>query len=340
MSGSGCATHTFTGPLDIPLAFGTWALGGTDWGPITAGEAKEVIRCAWDLGFRHYDTAESYGGGRAEQLLGQALRREIRQERDSLYLATKSVVREPDALAKHLERSLRRLGTPRIDLYYIHWPRRGISLLKAVEELERQRERGRIGAIGLSNISADEYHQVCARFPVAAVQAGYSFLWRAPEEDLWPALRITGGKTCRVAYSPLAQGLLARAFPREPRWDARDHRKETPLFSPPAWNMLHRFNDRYVALCRGAGLSPASVALRWLLAPGRADAAIVGGRTAEQLRSLVAGLAAINAGESKDAFQAVAAEIEELYEITKHAIPVLPNMFGYVPRPLPEHDGS
>lgn len=336
MSDAGCATRTVTGPGGYPLGFGTWALGGTDWGPISAAAAKSVIRCAWDQGFRHFDSAESYGDGRAEQLLGQALRGEIRARRESLYLATKSVVREPPALVKHLERSLRRLGTTRIDLYYIHWPRRGISLLHAVEELDRQRERGRIGAIGLSNVSAREYREVSDRFSLDAVQAGYNILWRSPEKELLPFMKRGERQSCLVAYSPLAQGLLARAFSLATLPEEGDHRSRTPLFTPPVREAVLRFNNRYVELCRDCGLLPAAVALRWLLSPGRADAAVVGGRTADQVRMLAEGLASTAGREGTERYRILEREIEALYTGARPAIPDLPNLFGYIPRPVSE----
>lgn len=326
----------FPGPAGVPVAFGTWALGGSDWGPVTTGKAKEVLRCAWDLGFRHFDTAESYGSGRSEQLVGQAFRREIRSRRDTIRIATKTVVRDAPAVTRHLERSLRRLGTDYIDLFYIHWPREGVDLLRAVEELHRQKERGLLGALGLCNITAREYETIKTRFPVSAVQIGYNILWRSPGARLWPGVTET-----KVAYSPLAQGLLARPFPESPRWHGSDHRQKTPLFSTPAWEHVQRFNTLYIAACREKGLDPAAVAVQWLLARDRldpeapaVDAVVVGGRTVSHLKRLVTGLSRYGAVPNDNPHRELSHAIEELYRETRPFIPDLPNMFGYVPQPV------
>lgn len=330
----------FPGPVGFPLAFGTWAIGETDWGPMPGRDAKRLLRRAWELGFRHFDTAETYGNGRAEQLIGQEFRNELRGKREKIIVADKSVVRPPHALEKHLVRSLRRLGTEYIDLFYIHWPRAGISLLDAVEELNRHVDAGRVRAVGLSNVDITEYTTVTSHFPVAAVQAGHNMLWRAPEHELWP--RVTGR---RVAYSPLAQGVLARAFLRSPRWDPHDHRQKTPLFSAPVWDAVHRFNTFMMNACRTRGIEPSAVALIWLLAspPGeraRADAAIVGGRTPDQLERVVSGLESSRTSHRSTLYRELLAELDAFYGEIERSIPELPNPFGYVPKPVQSNDNS
>ena len=325
----------FPGPADLPLGFGTWALGGTDWGPIEPAVAKRLLRTARDLGFRHFDTAESYGNGRSEQLLGQALRDDLRRDRESYVIASKSVVRAPRPLGRHLERSLRRLGTEYVDLFYIHWPREGVDLHAAVEELLRQVDLGRIRWIGLSNVSRREYEEIAGTLPVAAVQAGYNALWRGPEKDLWPAVRCA-----RVAYSPLAQGLLARPFPSDPDWPEGDHRQKTPLFSKPLWSAVHRFHQEYLRACRDHDLHPGATAIAWLLGTKwsgrrtlpRASAAVVGGRRPRDVQELVTGLEAAYTPEGARRCTAALEEVEQAYTRVEGMLPVLPNIFGYVPR--------
>jgi myo-inositol catabolism protein IolS len=324
----------FQGPDSLPLGFGTWAFSEAEWGAIETSRAKNLLTRAWDLGFRHFDTAEAYGGGRAEQLIGQALRREIRHNREAIRIATKSVVRDPPSLTRHLERSLRRLGTDFVDLFYIHWPRQGISLVDAVEELHRQKARGLVHAVGLCNVTAEEYREVERRFPIAAVQAGYNLIWRGPEDNLWPHLR-----SIRVAYSPLGQGLLARRFERAPAWDRNDHRRTTPLFQEPLWHRVYDCNRTLMDLCERERLEPTAIALRWLLGFGgtetarRVDAAVVGGRTVSQLDNLVSGLEESGKPGGKARYQAITSELEGHYHNLREDLPSLPNIFGYVPRP-------
>ena len=83
------------GPQSLPIGFGTWAIGERDWGPMTSAEARTLLEVAWEVGFRHFDTAEAYGKGRSELLLGQALKNQIRRSRESFTIATKTVVRPP-----------------------------------------------------------------------------------------------------------------------------------------------------------------------------------------------------------------------------------------------------
>ncbi|MDA3947956.1 MAG: aldo/keto reductase [Spirochaeta sp.] len=310
------------------IGFGTWALGGTDWGPISARDARRLLETARGLGFRHFDTAESYGNGRAEQLVGQTFRAAFKTDRDQFFIASKSVVRDPRSQGVHLERSLRRCGCEYFDRYYIHWPREGISLPRAVETLDRYRRAGSIGEIGLSNVSVAEYRAAAAVAPVAAVQFGYNALWRVPERQ---GLTTLDGAR-RVAYSALAQGLLARRFATDPRWDSADDRPRTPLFSEPLWDTVRRFNGDYLSLCAEYGVHPAAAALGWLRGgTGRVDEALVGGRTPDHLTALVSGMWALAASE--ELRTAVDQAITALSDAIQPVLPDLPNMFGYVPRP-------
>jgi aryl-alcohol dehydrogenase-like predicted oxidoreductase len=347
------------------IAFGTWALGETDWGPIAPREARKVLRTAWEAGIRRFDTAEVYGNGRAEQLVGQEFRREIRNARETIEIAGKSVVRDPRSQRNHLERSLRRCGCEYFDRYYIHWPREGIDLAAAVGALEEARAAGLIREIGVSNVTLSEYRQAVGVAPIGAIQFGYNLIWRRPERqgltDI-PASR-------RVAYSPLAQGLLARPFSGTPRWDEMDHRRKTPLFSPPAADYTIPFGQRYVAACVEAGFHPAAAAVAWLLgdssagkaltgephAPGdttnaaaasktadpavgslhppRVDEVVVGGRRPAQVTDLVAGIKAFTATGAAPRLAALLEEADLWSTELQQHLPELPNIFGYVPTP-------
>lgn len=314
------------GPGGAPVGFGTWALGERDWGPLAAGPAKSMLRRAWERGFRHFDTAEAYGNGRAEQLVGQALRRELRQQRDAIQIASKSVVRPPDSLVRHLERSLRRLGTEYLDIFYIHWPREGIDLRAAVSALDHVRERGLIRGIGLCNVNVEQVHAAGREAPIAAVQFGYNLLWRHPERH-----GLTDLPVQTIAYSPLAQGLLARPFAAEPAWHPDDHRPRTPLFGSETWETVHAFNRRWVAVCAGAGVHPAAAALHWVT--GRVSAAVVGGRSLEQVDRTADGLTALSTGTVARAADAVLATVQPESTALQRRLPDLPNLFGYVPTP-------
>lgn len=312
------------GPVSLPLGFGTWALGGDGWGPMTPSMAKDILSAAWDVGFRHFDSAEAYGNGRAEQLLGQALRSHLRGTRRELQVATKSVVRHPAALRRHLERSLRRIGVDYVDLFYIHWPRPGISLPAAVEELENARAAGLVRYLGLSNVTAEEVRDASRGGHVDVVQFGYNLVWRAPERT-----GLVEIPEYRVAYSPLAQGLLARAFSSHPEWEEGDHRGRTPLFQGETWSSVHQFHRKFVARCGEAGIPPAAVALTWVCR--QIDAAVVGGRRTGQIRELLEGLE--TARRRADTCSAILEELDNDSARLQDQLPELPNFFGYEPTP-------
>lgn len=326
----------FVGPLAYPLVFGTWQLGGDDWGPIPSWEAKDLLAAAWDTGFRHYDSAERYGNGRSEQLIAQALRSVLRTDRESISISSKSEVRPPRSLTRHLERSLRRLDTEYLDVYYIHWPRTGVDLGSAIEELERNRERGLIRAIGLSNISVAEWEQVRTAGRIDALQLGYNLIWRRMERD-FGALLSAGGATPAetpsprlLAYSPLAQGLLAHRFPLDRAQLPEDHRRDTPLFSPPAWSAVHTFASDMIREVQDNGLQPAAIALSWVVRQGAIP--VVGVHNAQQLRSLVAGLEELRSAPT-ERVDALLSNLTQRSDRLQAKLPPIANMFGYAPRP-------
>ena len=305
------------------IGFGTWSLADQHWSPVTPGSAKATISRAYELGIRHFDTAESYGNGRAEQLLGQALKTALRTNRQGIQIATKSVVRPPASLQKHLERSLRRLNCQYIDLYYIHWPRQGIDLTDALRSLETLKHHGTIGALGVCNINRATYDHIASRIPLDCVQFGYNLIWRAPERDRLPEIPIE-----RVAYSPLGQGLLSHPFKESPTWHERDHRRSTPLFQPSTWSAVQPFNQRYHRLCHDHNLFPGAVALEWLTR--RSCAAVTGARNTHQITTLLTGLEALALRTDLDPLFTA---LDTLSNALQPHLPTHPNLFNYTPTP-------
>lgn len=289
------------------------------------GQAKAILRRAWERGFRHFDLAESYGRGRAELLFGQELRRELRDHRSEIEVATKSVVRPPGSLRSHVLRSLRRMQIDYIDLFYIHWPREGISLPAALAELERLRDEGVIRRVGVCNACVQDLAELGDTSSVDALQFGYSALWRAPERQ-----GLLGRRgPLRVAYSPLAQGLLARSWPEAPSWHHLDHRPHTPLFAAASWPRIRSASRLFVERCAAAEVPPPAAALAWCLS--RIDAAVVGARSVRQVDTLNDGLAVVR--EHPERVAALLAELEPALREAAAELPDLPNMFGYRPAP-------
>ena len=182
--------------------FGTWALGGEYWGPQNHKDSVRALHKALTLGINHFDTAPVYGKGRAEQILGQ----QLKKIRSSCIIATKAFYSTPAKMETSFETSLRRLLTDYVDIFYIHWPLGEVDMRPGMEMLEKLRSEGRIRAIGVSNFSIDQIRMVEEAGKVDVFQGGYNLLWTSPDEDVLPFLRQND--IAFIPYGVLGQGLL------------------------------------------------------------------------------------------------------------------------------------
>jgi aryl-alcohol dehydrogenase-like predicted oxidoreductase len=143
-----------------PIAFGTWQLGG-EWGGFDERQAVAAIRHARELGINLFDTAQGYGFGTSEQLLGRALRDDLDKRRDEVVIATKGGLRmtadglvrdaSPDFLRAGVEDSLRALGVDHVDIYQVHWPDPGVPFAETAAALEELVQEGKVRHVGVSN---------------------------------------------------------------------------------------------------------------------------------------------------------------------------------------------
>ena len=245
--------------------FGAMGLSHT-YGQADDAESIRTLHRAIDLGITFFDTATGYGAGHNEQLLGQA----IRDRRDGLIIASKFVHRPDKALSvaeavrprAAVEASLARLGRDHIDLYYLHRVDPDIPIEESVGELGELVDEGKIGAVGVSEASADQIRRAHATQPLAALQSEYSLWTRDVEVEILPTVRELG--IGFVAYSPLGRGFLAGAEVI----DENDRRRVHPRFQPEAVaaNSLRRATIEQVA--RRVGASVAQVSLAWVLGKG------------------------------------------------------------------------
>ena len=190
------------------ITFGGWKMGGGQWETVGDEINRRVIERALDQGITTFDTAEGYGHGHSETLLGEVLA----PYRDRTVLATKvskSHLRSGD-ISVALENSLRRLRTDYVDIYYVHWPNPEVPLEETMTTLETMRQAGKIRAIGVSNFSLPQLIEACHYAPVTVVQSEYSLLTRDIEQDLLPYCRERD--IAVFAYSSLAKGILSGAF--------------------------------------------------------------------------------------------------------------------------------
>ena len=244
----------------------------------------QVLRRALDLGVTHFDTAALYGFGANEDLVGRTLG----ASRARFTLASKCGMQglqseagmkrvidgRPETLKQTCEAALRRLRTDFIDVYYLHRWDRAVPVEDSVGALAELKRAGKIGAIGLSEVSAVTLRRAHAVHPIAAVQSEYSLCTRNPEIAVLDACRELG--TTFVAFSPLARGFLTNEPPDAEAFDAKDIRRAMPRFTPANHKANLSLLTEYGALAREAGCSPAQLALAWILSRGPHVLAIPG----------------------------------------------------------------
>ncbi len=265
-----------------PIIFGCWQAGGEYWSDTDDAASVAAMQAALDAGVTTFDTAEDYGGGHSERVLARALG----HRRDEIVIASKVSWDHltPEGVRTACERSLRNLGTDRIDLYQIHWPAGTfgsdpVPLADTIGALVRLREAGHIRAIGVSNFSAAQLSEAAALGPIDTVQPCYSLLWRHAGVEIIPRAAALGVTT--LAYSPLAQGLLTGRFAADHRFAEGDNRRDSKLFDPAAADTTGAALAGMAAVAREKGCTLAQLALAWICAHPRA-CAIAGARTAEQ----------------------------------------------------------
>src|SRR6202034_2937493 len=229
------------------IGLGTWQFGSREWGygdAYAQREAHAITRRALELGITLCDTAEIYGFGRSERILGAALG----EDAASVFVATKILPLLPIApvVEQRGVASANRLGVRRLDLYQVHQPNpviRDGTIMRGMRALQRV---GLVGEVGVSNYSLNRWRAAEAALGhrVLSNQVQYSLASRAPERDLLPFAETTGHLV--IAYSPLAQGLLSGRYHRAGRPTNRV-RAGNPLFLP---ENLERA-DRLIAVLRG-----------------------------------------------------------------------------------------
>lgn len=283
-----------TGERLSALGFGCMGLVGW-YGTRDDTEARNTVLKALDDGITHLDTASSYQLGENERFVGAT----VRFRRNTAFIASKyGITRTPDgkividnrpeSLRRAVSGSLERLGTDHIDLYYLHRVDRTVPIEDSVGALADLVREGKIRHIGLSECSVTTLRRACAVHPVAAVQSEYSLWSREPEDGILAACRELG--VGFVAFSPLGRGFLAGNFSSLGDLPENDARRNQPRFQDA--NAAH--NARIAAgvreLAARKGVTPAQLALAWVLAQGEDVLPIPGMKTRAHLQDNVGAL--------------------------------------------------
>jgi aryl-alcohol dehydrogenase-like predicted oxidoreductase len=256
-------------------ALGLGCMGMSEfYGPRDEDEAAATIRRALDLGVTFIDTADMYGTGANERLVGRA----VAGRRDEYVLATKfGNVRGEDGsfvgidgrseyVREACEASLRRLGVETIDLYYQHRVDRETPIEETVGAMAELVRAGKVRYLGLSEAAPSTIRRAHAVHPISALQTEYSLWAREPEAEILPTLRELG--IGFVSYSPLGRGLLAGRFRSTDDLDETDSRRRGPRFLPGNIEQNLTLVDRLEELAAQKGVTGAQLALAWVLDRG------------------------------------------------------------------------
>jgi len=278
-----------------PIGVGFWGIvGGDYWGAQDETDTVGAVQAALDSGINFFDTAEGYGNGYSEEMLGRALK----SRRDEAIIATKVSTGNlaPADIRAACERSLKRLGTDYIDLYQVHWPSRHVPFEDSMSTLLDLQSAGKIRVISVSNFGKLDMPDMLQYGPYNANQLPYSLLWRAIEFDIQPL--CVEHNISILPYSPLNQALLtgryrnadempySRTRTRHFRGDRRDSRHGTAGCEAETFAAVEAIRE----ICADIGQEMIHVALAWLLHKSAVTSVLAGARNPGHIKSnLIAG---------------------------------------------------
>ncbi|WP_288016736.1 aldo/keto reductase [Blastomonas sp.] len=291
----------------MPMA----GIGPAMYGKADHRESIATLERAMELGVTFFDTAEVYGPYVNEELLGQA----IRGRRERLVIATKfgfrladgkvtGVDSSPENVRRACEGSLKRLGVDTIDLYYQHRVDPDVPIEETMGAMARLVEEGKVRFLGLSEAGADNIRRAHATHPIAALQSEYSLWERGVEEDILPLCQDLG--IGFVPYSPLGRGFLTGQFSKRSDLPEGDYRLNDPRYSEENFASNMVIVDAVKTIAAAHSVSPAQIALAWLLAQGDDVVPIPGSKRRATLEDSMAAVNVKLSAADLDALDAAA----------------------------------
>jgi methylglyoxal reductase len=290
------------------VGLGAWAIGGGSWwGPTDDDESVRAIQAGLDAGINLIDTAPGYGWGRSEEVVGRA----VKGRRDEVVLSTKCGVwwtddrgapffeadgrkvkrcLRPETIREEVERSLQRLGTDRIDLYFTHWPAvepDPTPITVTMECLRDLKQQGKIRAIGASNVSLTQMDEYRAAGVLDANQPRYSMLDRTIEAEVAPYCQQHRISIC--AYTPLEQGLLTGKIGMDRQLTDGDVRNSISWFKPANRQRVLDLLAGWADLTDAHHCTLSQLAIAWTVAQPGVTFALCGARKAEHVRENAVG---------------------------------------------------
>lgn len=259
------------------------------YGSFNENESINTLHKAIDLGVNFFDTADMYGSGANEKLLGKA----FKGKWEKIVLATKFAVMrgpngewlglngQPDYIKKACDQSLLNLGVEAIDLYYMHRQAPDVEIEVIVGAMSDLVKQGKVKYIGLSEVNAETIRRANKIHPISAVQSEYSLWSREPEQEVFDVCQELG--ITFVSYSPLGRGFLTGAYKSRNDFEAGDFRLSNPRFTDEAIKENIKFVEIIDQLAKDKGVTKAQVALSWILNQNDEITAIPGTRKIHRL---------------------------------------------------------
>jgi aryl-alcohol dehydrogenase-like predicted oxidoreductase len=281
-------SRTRLGMTDLevsPIAFGTWQLGG-EWGQFDEDEAIAAIRQARELGVNLFDTAQGYGFGASERVLGRALRDDLDHHRDDVVIATKGGLRmtgeglvrdsSPSWIRHGVAASLDALGVDHIDIFQVHWPDSTVPFAETAGALQEIVDAGKIRHVGVSNFDADQVSEFAQTRPVETIQPPYDLFRRDVEAAILPYSREHDVGV--LVYGALAHGLLTGAMDENTTFAPDDWRSGAPFFKGEGFRRNLEVVRELERFASELEVSVSRLAIAWTLANPAVEVAIVGAR--------------------------------------------------------------
>lgn len=271
------------------IGLGTNAVGGHNlFSNVNEQEGTKMIEEAIRQGVTFIDTADAYGVGRSEELIGQT----IKGKRQDVVLTTKGGIQhlfkgstcinnEPNYLRSAVENSLRRLQTDYIDLYYLHFTNPETMYIDSIGELVRLKEEGKIRSIGISNVNLTQLKEANQFGDIDVLQSPYNMLDRTAEKELLPYCIEKG--ISFIPYGPLAFGILGGKYTENLKLDEKDWRWDVSLFEEHTYKKNFMKVEKLKDFARKKDTTLSNIALAWLLNQRGIDTVIPGGKRAEQV---------------------------------------------------------
>ena len=293
------------------LGLGCWAFGGGYWRDQERQDSVKAIHAALRGEIRHFDTAQGYGKGRSEQLLGQQVRRFSKEvPRENLLLATKIFLpSSPQDVPDLLDLSLRRLCTTYVDILYIHWPDSKKDCRPYLEQMSIMQKQGLVKAIGVSNFPEHLVRQACSVAKVDYCQIPLSLIWIRSLRALAPVCEQEGIRI--VTYSPLGSGLLSGRYRNVEDLAAADPRRNLFPLRDPYQKSYLRLMESLESEARSMGTDMGTLALAWVLSHP-VDTVLAGARSREQVERALMSLQVSCSEQTLDTLDAVARELDDV----------------------------